>query len=203
MELGASMLRVATITLLLAGVFGCASNKPHEGIPLVWKPTSSQNVGVIPLNDFANVKLTVRPFTDTRTDKHAIGKNIEHLPAIQPVTTRDSVAAFCTEHFKEILKRQGLNVSNSGNVILSGEVVEFFVTEENTYDARVAIKLKAADTSGKVLWEGMVGGDSHRFGRSYSLENYYETLSDALIDGVQHLLQGSNFSSSIRVGGKS
>jgi uncharacterized lipoprotein YajG len=197
------MLKRFSIVVLVAGLVGCAGQRPHEGIPLVWKPTSSLNVGVIPLNDFSKVTLTVRPFADTRTDKQSIGKNIEHLPAIQPVTTRDNVAAFCTEHFKEILKRQGLKVSNNGNVVLSGEVVEFFVTEENTYDARVAIKLMATDASGKVLWEGMIGGDSHRFGRSYSLENYYETLSDALIDGVQHLLQGSNFSSSIRGAGKS
>lgn len=180
----------------------CANQKPHEGVPLVWRPTSSTMFGVVSLEGLSGVTLAVRPFSDNRSDRQAIGKNIEHLPVIKPVTTKDNVAAFCTEHFADLLKKQGLRVSATGNVIITGEVVEFFVTEDNNYTSHVGVRITAADRNGKLLWEGMLAGHAQRFGRSYSMENYYETLSDALIDGVQHLIEAGNFTSSLRGAGK-
>jgi hypothetical protein len=49
------------------------------------------------------------------------------------------------------------------------------------------------DRSGKTLWKGLVSGDATRFGRSYKAENYYEVLSDAVVNTVSSMLQAADF----------
>ncbi len=44
-----------------------------------------------------------------------------------------------------------------------------------------------------MLWSGTASGDATRFGRSYKLENYYEVLSDAIVNTVSSMLQSVPF----------
>ena len=38
------------------------------------------------------------------------------------------------------------------------------------------------DQDGKTLWNGLASREATRFGRSYQAENYYEVLSDAVVN---------------------
>jgi hypothetical protein len=49
------------------------------------------------------------------------------------------------------------------------------------------------DRGGKTLWSGLASGDETRCGRSYKLENYYEVLSDAIVNTVSSLLESAEF----------
>ncbi len=51
---------------------------------------------------------------------------------------------------------------------------------------------------GMTLWSGLATGDASRFGRSYRLENYYETLSDAVVNTVNSMLQSAEFQKALR-----
>ena len=46
---------------------------------------------------------------------------------------------------------------------------------------------------GQTLWSGLASGEAKRFGRSYKIENYYEVLSDALVNTVSSMLQSAEF----------
>jgi hypothetical protein len=46
---------------------------------------------------------------------------------------------------------------------------------------------------GQTLWSGNASGEATRFGRSYKLENYYEVLSDAVVNTVSSMLQSAEF----------
>jgi hypothetical protein len=46
---------------------------------------------------------------------------------------------------------------------------------------------------GRTLWSGLASGDATRFGRSYKLENYYEVLSDAVVNTVSSMLESAEF----------
>jgi hypothetical protein len=46
---------------------------------------------------------------------------------------------------------------------------------------------------GATLWSGVAPGEASRFGRSYLLENYYEILSDALVNATSSTLQSVEF----------
>jgi hypothetical protein len=178
--------------MFAAGPSAVWAGKPLENIPLVWKPTNRKDTGVLNLGGMTSVKFRVEPFVDSRPDKKKIGENQEGKLS-KPVTTSGSVAAFCTEHFSEMLRQYGLSVvTEGGDVVVGGEVLEFMVIETNTYKGEVRLKLtvKRAD---KEEWIGVAAGTSSRFGRSYKAENYYETLSDALLEASERAVRDEGF----------
>lgn len=179
--------------LLLALLSGCAAKKPLDNVPLVWKPTNEATAPSFDLTNLRQSRIAVRPFTDERQDRKEIGRNIEKTPN-KLVTTQDKVADWSSAKFKSLLLKYGLHLNDTDpTVVIDGVVTDFHVSEDNTYNGVTALKISVADPSGHVRWQGTVNGTSKRFGRSYELENYYETLSDAFIDMVANLLRNKDF----------
>ena len=132
-------------------------------------------------------------FQDARKDKEAIGENLEDDKP-KPVTTNDDVGAFVSNHMRELFDRAGLKtVDSDGAVTIKGEVKQFFVREAATYKSEVAVRLTLVSREGRTLWSGLASGDASRFGRSYKLENYYEVLSDAIVNTVSSMLESAEF----------
>jgi hypothetical protein len=165
-----------------------------EGIPVVWKPTTNvAAVGAVDLTGLTNVKVQVARLGDKRDDPGLIGENREKQPP-RKVTTPDDVAGFVTDHVKSLMRGAGVNVvDGGGSATVKGEIQQFFVAETDTYKGDVRIHFSVTNAAGKVTWNGVVGGSSTRFGRSYKDENYYETLSDSLIDATYNLLKTPAF----------
>lgn len=173
---------------LLLGAALSASSKTRllEHIPLEWQPTSDLRLGTVQMTAAA---ITIGPFVDVRDNKESIGENRED-DVSKPVTTKDDVGAFVSTHFRELFDQAGIKtVDSSGSVTIKGEVKKFFVREEATYKSSVEIHLVIVDQNGKTVWSGLASGDAKRFGRSYKAENYYEVLSDALVNTVSSMLQ--------------
>lgn len=180
----------------------CAfAGKPLEGIPLVWKPTSQvAESGAIDLTGMGQARIYVKPLTDNREKASLIGENREDSKA-KPVTTSDSVAAWCSERLGAVLGQFGLNVTDSegeADLIITGEVRRFFVTETNTYEGDIGLKIDVVNRKGKVIWSGITGGTATRFGRSYKAENYYEVVSDSFLDAIQNLFKNEAFKSALK-----
>jgi len=183
---------VAVLCVLAVWPAWAWAGKPLEGIPLVWKPTNQKHAGVVNLVGITGLKFRVEPFTDSRPDKKKIAENQEDKVP-KPVTTSGDVAQFCTEHFAETLRQTGLSiVSEGGDVVIGGEVMEFMVIETNTYKGEVRLKL-TVKRGGNEGWVGVASGTSSRFGRSYKAENYYETLSDALLEAAERAVSDEGF----------
>jgi len=64
---------------------------------------------------------------------------------------------------------------------------------QHPLDAVSAERYLQLDRDGKTLWNGLASGDATRFGRSYKIENYYEALSDAIVNTVSSMLQSAPF----------
>ena len=181
---------------LLLGVSLAASSKTTllEHIPLQWRPTSDLRLGT---TQMTASPVTVAPFTDGRDDKESIGENREDNDP-KPVTTSDDVGAFVSTHIRQLFDQAGIKtVDSNGAVTIKGEVKKFFVREGNTYKSEVAIHLTVIDQDGKTLWNGLASGEATRFGRSYKAENYYEVLSDAVVNTVSSMLQAGDFQKAI------
>lgn len=184
-----------TVLIVVLGLSLAApafAQKTLDGIPLVWKPTNRKDAGVVNLGDLLNVKIQVQGFADTRSAKEKFGESREgKVP--KPVTTSGSVAEFCTENFRNTLKQYGLSVvPNGGDVVVGGEILEFMVIETNTYKGEVRLKL-TVNRGGKTEWAGVASGTSTRWGRSYKAENYYETISDSLLDATMNVIRDEGF----------
>jgi hypothetical protein len=161
-----------------------------ENIPLEWKPTSPLSSGVV---QSTSVKVSFAPFKDMRQNPQVIAENREDSTP-KPVTTKDDVGAFVAAHMREIFAGNGVTtVDSGGDAVVSGEVRQFFVEETNTYQGQIALHVTVRSPSGKTLWDGSTSGTNSRFGRSYKAENYYETLSDTLIDATTNLLKDPEF----------
>ena len=185
------MIRTVLVALLLS-VSLAASSKPQllEHIPLEWRPTSHLRLGTTPMSASS---VTIEKFTDGRDNKEAIGENREGDEP-KPVTTSDDVGAFVGVHLRQLFDEAGIKtVDSNGAVTIKGEVKKFFAREDNTYKSEVVVQLTVSDPDGKTLWKGLASGDATRFGRSYKAENYYEVLSDALVNTVSSMLQAAEF----------
>ena len=184
---------------LLACLIGCAhATRPLTDIPLSWAPTDSiTESGVTDTTGAPGLSIQVGDFSDTRADHAAIGENRED-PKPKPVTTKDDVGRFVADHLRDTLRQAGLDmVDTGGKVVLSGEVTDFFVAETDVYRSEVTLRITVSDAAGKKLWSGITSGTNTRFGKSYKAQNYYEGLSDALVDAMQNLLQDPGFRKSL------
>ncbi len=188
-------MRARLFVILLAVTVGAyARTKLLEHVPLQWKPTSQLELGVIQLSQ---APIQIETFQDARDNKEAIGENNEDDKP-KPVTTTADVGAFVSSHMRELLRQAGLKmVDSNGAVTIKGEVTQFFVRETSTYKSAVAVHLTVVSSDGKTLWSGTASGDATRFGRSYKLENYYEVLSDAIVNTVSSMLQSSAFQNAL------
>lgn len=176
--------------LICASLCASAQAKTLEGVTLQWRPTSHLQLGA---TQMAQTSIEFQTFLDTRTNKKSIGENDEDATP-KPVTTRDDVGAFMGTHMRELFDQAGLKtVDHQGDVIIKGEVTQFFVRETSLYKSEVDVRLTVTGRDGTTLWHGLVSGDATRFGRSYKLENYYEVLSDAIVNTVSSMLQSDEF----------
>lgn len=169
-----------------------ASSKTQllEHIPLQWRPTSNLQLAATPMTA---ASVTITNFTDGRDNKEAIGENREGDEP-RPVTTSDDVGAFVGVHIRQLFDEAGIKTMDSnGSVSVKGEVKKFFVREGNTYKSEVAVHITVSGSDGTVLWNGLASGEATRFGRSYKAENYYEVLSDAVVNTVSSMLQAAEF----------
>lgn len=188
---GLTMIRTILASLLLSfSVAASSEAKLLEHIPLEWRPTSELRLGTTQMTASS---VTIATFTDDRDNKEAIGENREDSEP-KPVTTTDDVGTFVSTHMRELFSQAGIKTVDSGaEVTIHGEVKKFFVREENTYKSDVAVQLTLTDRNGKALWHGLASGAATRFGRSYKAENYYEVLSDAVVNTVSSMLQAAEF----------
>jgi len=191
--------RVPVLALLvgaLASGSALASQKVLENIPLKWSPTSTMaEMGPVDLSasDLA-IKIQVEPLVDSRQNPTLIGQNTEKPEKPLTVTTSADVPAFTSEHLKGTLKAAGLNVvDGDGDLILMGEIRQYFVAETNTYHGELSLVLHLKNRAGKELWSGSVTGDAERFGRSYRADNYMEVLADSLLKAAHNLLTNPGF----------
>lgn len=187
------------IAFLVAGCGHMAMNDDTHAstIPLIWKPTKDfARSGTTDTTGRASARLRVE-VTDNRGDPEVIGRNSEKIPP-RKVTTPDSVAAFVSEHMKQLIAVNGTTeVDDTGPVILKVEIQQFLVEETEIYNGDVRLKITLVNSSGTEVWTGITRGTSIRFGRSYSAENYYEALSDSLIDAVHNLMRSATFHSAL------
>jgi hypothetical protein len=183
------------IALLICG----AAAADHTDVSLVWNPVkNSYNVSPATIDEYGSHKFKIMSFSDLRKDKKEIGRNIER-GQLKLVTTKDDAGRWCADALKEIFKHYGLKLADTKEtVVLKGDVVKLHVTESSMYEATATVKMTARNSSGNVLWQGTINGTSKRFGRSYKLDNYYESLSEAYQDAINGMLKNTAFRKALK-----
>ena len=190
----------ALLACLINNAPALAKDKTLSDIPLKWTPTATfAEMGPVRVGGpLMNVKIHLEAFTDVRENQPFVAENREKAGKFRQVTTSDNVAAFVTEHYKDVLSKAGFTLADdSADVIVTGEIQRFFVTETNTYQGEIAIAFHLKNPKGQELWRGTIGGVADHFGRSYRADNYYETFSDSILRAVYNLVADTGFQEAV------
>lgn len=193
------MNRISRIAAMLAmtALGACAAQAPLQDVSLQWQPSADASLGVV---QSSTHKFSFQNFADVRQQPALIAENREKATP-RTVTTKDDIGVFVATHMREVFERGGLTtVDRDGDVVVSGTVRQFFVEETDTYKASVVVHLILRNSAGRDLWEGDVSGSASTFGRSYSMENYNQVLSDSVIDATATLLKDHDFRSALSKG---
>jgi hypothetical protein len=89
-------------------------------------------------------------------------------------------------------------VEDAGDVSVSGEIRQFFVTETNLYHGDLSLLVHVKNSKGKEIWSGIIPGGAEHFGRSYKADNYYETMSDMVMRAAYNLLTNADFRAALQ-----
>ena len=93
----------------------------------------------------------------------------------------------------------GFNLSDENpDLVIRGEVRNFFIDEKRTYEGSVILKYQVLDSNGNAVWTGVSSGSATRWGRKFSPENYYEVLSDSFIDATTQLFHNRGFRDALK-----
>jgi hypothetical protein len=194
------------IALVLAAALSldCVRVTGPMRIPLRWAPTDDLRLPAEAADALGSQAINVGSFVDVRAERGSIGKNIEARIGAKDkdvwlVSTPDDVAAFLAGRFREVLKANGIATVSSGSKrIIKAEVQRYYVTEGGTYEAEVVLRFTVEDRAGRKLWQGIGQGHANRWGRSYSEENYQQSLCNAFLEATKDLMRREKFLDAFR-----
>jgi hypothetical protein len=194
------------IALVLAAALSlcCAHAAGPMRIPLRWAPTDDVRLPAGAVDALSKQAIYVDSFADAREDRGSIGKNTESRIDTKPksewvVSTPDDVALFLAGRFREVLKANGVpTVASGATRVIKAEVRRYFVTEGDMYKADVVLRFTVEDGGGRTLWQGIGEGHANRWGRSYTEENYQQSLCNAFLEATKDVMQNRDFLDAFR-----
>ncbi len=178
-----------------------AAQDDSLAIRLEWQPTDDlRDLDNRPVPRGPWQALRVDPFFDRRPNTQTVGENVQHGRPF-PIITSDLVGPFAAAGVRQVLAAQGVHADAAdAQRILRGEVVQFFVREDNTYNADVVLHVQVQAQDGRVLWDATVAGRSKRWGRSMSPDNYAEAYGNALVEAAKNLFVDRGFQAAVATG---
>jgi hypothetical protein len=184
--------------LLSAALLMSACRGAPEGpisFPLAWSGVDN-SVIVAPevTAAFGKHPFVLTVVKDTRANKATVGLTKD---TNQPVLTNTDVSQFCTAQFRDTLKGAGANLLQAGDLRVNSELQTFTVEEGGSYVAKVILKV-SVQRSGVETWSAIFSGQSNRWGRSFSPDNYNEALSNALAQAFRNVLLSKEFATALQ-----
>lgn len=191
--------------MVLAAPFllsACAVSRVDPlNVPLSYT-SDSRNVavvGALQCNTVAQVEVT-----DARTDK-TLGERIHESKPLKAVVTTDSdTAAWAQSGVQVVLQQNGFSFAGGPKLTLS---VDYLHTKETIwhrsgYDARISMTAHLQSASGKTCWTETIQGRGGNYGYSGSIENYQQTLDEALSNATLNMIQQQGFKDALCTCGK-
>jgi len=167
-------------------------------LPLAFTPTSAPS-GAMGISGPRN-KIFVMPLVDQRDDKARIGENREKPDVVPIYAGVPAPAEFVHDALVDQLRAGGVNIvqnSQPADRLIAVTLTKFWVNEESNYVAQIVADIEVRDKTGTLLWSGTARGGDTTFGRSLSVENYQQVLSDSMVALASSILRDSGFQKAI------
>jgi hypothetical protein len=195
---------IATAAVLALSLAGCAKSMV---VPLNWKPSTDaaeMQARMQPV-DLAGASVRFDKLEDTRKNRALIGEQ-PGKEETKTVSTGDDVGSFVARNLADSIAKltpgSGLRIAEQDPaVVVSGEVVEFFVTEARDYEGTVRLHLLVKKSDGTQLYEVNTVGKASRLAfPSFSEEQYLKVLSDSVLQIARSLVEDAGFRKALKGG---
>jgi hypothetical protein len=192
-------LLVVGLLVFTAFTAGCGGGtKRIANLPLQWRGVSSSPKPSSQVEAaFSKVPVRIAPFADIRTDNKAVGWYEDDGWVVRTV---DDVPTYVTAKVREILQSAGAKVDDQAGTAVEGTILEYGVTEGGLFRGSVRLRV-VVKRAGGAPWEKVYEGTSKRWGRSHDINNYNETLSNALHEATRKMIQDEAFATAL-IGGE-
>jgi len=190
-----NMNKMTLLALACAAVAGCAAVSKVEplSIPLAYhaNPKNAGALGSLSCAAIARIEVS-----DARSDKTLGMRTHESKPLKAEVTAGSDPAAWVRDGVQGFLAQNGVAFQGSGPTLLIS--LDALHTSESIwhrsgYEAQVALSGELKSPSGKSCWKGTGVGRGGNYGYSGSVENYQETLNEALDAAILQMTQPQAF----------
>jgi len=185
---------VTLLVLACGAVTGCAVSKVEPlSIPLAYK-ANSKNAGALGgLSCAAIARIEV---SDARRDKMLGIRTHESKPLKAEVTAGSDPASWVQDGVHGVLVQNNVTFQGNGPTLLIS--LDMLRTTESiwhrsSYEAQVAMTGELQSPSRKPCWKGTGVGRGGNYGYSGTVENYQETLNNALDAAILQMLQSQTF----------
>jgi hypothetical protein len=184
-------MRTLLAALLVLIAVGCQA-APIQDLRLSWR-----GVGRSPrATPSVSAALSQVPIAfglrDVRPDPSFVGT---HQRENVPVRTSDSVAVFCSTQVGEMLRMAGARFEERPQAVIEAELVELRVDEGGRFNGQAVLRFIVRTGAGE--WTRTYQGASHRWGRTHSVDNFNEALSNSLAEATSRLLVDESFAQAL------
>ena len=188
-------------TCLAFSNLACVSHRPSSlTVPLELRPTDLPNGAIsLPTNPG---KVYIAQVIDNRDHKDRIGDNLEEATPV-PIYADSNPTEFVRRSISDQLKGDGVNITNNpmeADLTMTVTLNRFWVAESPNYEANIAIAVELKGRGDMSVYNGLATGHDSTFGKSLSVENYQQVLSNAMVNVVAGLVAKPDFQKALSVG---
>jgi hypothetical protein len=185
------------LTLSVCGciaVAGCAVSKVEPlSVPLVYNanPKNAGSLGSLPCAARAQVQVS-----DARSDKTLGVRTHESKPLKADVTAGSDPAVWVRDGVQGFLGQNGVTFAGGGPMLSIW--IDTLRTTESIwhragYDAQIAMTGQLTSPSGRTCWQETGSGKGGNYGYAGSIEDYQQTLNEALDHATLEMTQSRAF----------
>lgn len=176
------------VTVCLVALSGCQVSRVDPlSIPLAYNQDQKNSARLGALSCSAVARLEVQ---DARTGRELGVRVHESKPLKAAVSASTDPGAWVHDGMQTYLTQNGLSLAGSGPALvvsLDSLSTRESIWHRSSYSAVIALTAHLQSPAGKACWKATVQGHGGNYGYSGSVENYQETLNEALDDAMQSM----------------
>jgi hypothetical protein len=137
---------------------------------------------------------------DVRTSPLLGVRSLEGKPMQADVSLSNDPSAWVRDGVQALFGREGFSTGGAGPALaieLRNLKTSESVWHRAGYDARIDLHAALRTPAGRVCWSASLAGQGGNYGYAGSVENYRETLNEALDHATQSLIDAPGFASAI------
>lgn len=192
--------RPVLVGLLLAAlvVSGCGPSAPGVlNVGLKYRRQGQLPDALAKVEVPSDARLYIALVADVRKDPGLIGKSSSSDEGRNYIRSTGSLPAdYLRDALTHQLGRAGFSIQQTqkgASLVLSTQVMTFFVREGQDYEAEVSARFELRDKAGDVVFAQRVTGTKSQWGRTLSEENYEEVIAKATAELIANLVSHPGF----------